>query len=940
MEFRLLGPVEVRHGGEVLALGGPRQRAVLGVLALRANEVVTVRTLVEAVWETAPASADTNIRTYVAALRRLLREGGESGERLVTRPAGYLFAAAPDEVDVLAFEELAGRGDRALAERNFVGAAGFFERALVLWRGEPLEDLELGPGPLMDIVRLRERRLAVAERHARALVGVGRHADVVAHVRPLLTRHPLRDGLWEALISALFQAGHHAEALDTYERMRTMLAEELGSDPTPALRRLHQRILTAGPAVSGRGSAGVPEPIPRQLPAPPASFTGRTAELATLTGVLDKAAAAGGTVVISALSGAGGMGKTWLALRWAQQHLDEFPDGQLFIDLRGFAPDAEPLAPSAALKSFLQGLGVAPGLLPADDDALAGLYRSRVAGRRMLIVLDNAYGLEQVAPLLPGSPTCTVLVTSRDRLTGLVTAHGAHLLPVDVLPESEARELLARRLGAERLAAEPEVVDDLLAHCGGYPLALAIIAGRAAAHPEFPLRTLADELCDGTARLAALDEGDPTADLSSVLSWSYTDLPAAEAEMFALLGSAPGTELGVPAVAALAAVPDAKARTVLRALERASLVQQSVPGRWRMHDLVHLYASERADQDLSPHTREAALDRLLGFYLHTAENAERLINPDTQPLRLGPPGPGVEPLTFDDESSSLAWFDTEHTNLLAALRLAVAQDRHRSVWQFALALDAYHVRRGHLHEDLAAWQAALNAADHLDDPESRALAHRHLGVAHADLARYDEALEHFREALALAEQADDLAGQARTHHTLAWAWGRRGEYRPAREHATRALHMFQALGNHVRAARTLNQVGWYSTRLGEHTEARGACETALEAHRRHHDREGEAHTLDSLGHIAHHTGRLPEALEYYRQALALYRDLGHTYSEADTLDRLGHTHLTAGRANAARVTWQQALDLYHAQHRTEQADQVRHQLSVLDEHNGPDMKEG
>lgn len=936
MEFRLLGPVEVRHGGDVLALGGPRQRAVLAVLALRANQVVTVRTLVEAVWETAPASADTNIRTYVAALRRLFREGGE---RLVTRPAGYLFAAAPDEVDVLAFEELARRGDRALSERDFVGAAGSFERALALWRGEPLEDLQLGPGPMMDIVRLRERRLTVAERHARALVGAGRHADAVAEVRPLLTRHPLRDGLWEALISALFEAGHHAEALDAYERMRTVLAEELGSDPSPALRRLHQRILTADPALSGPHSTGVPDPTPRQLPAPPPSFTGRTAELAALTGVLDKAAA-GGTVVISALAGAGGIGKTWLALHWAQQHLDRFPDGQLFIDLRGFAPDADPLPPAAALKAFLQGLGVAPGLLPTDADALVGLYRSRVAGRRMLIVLDNAHELEQVAPLLPGSPTCAVLVTSRDRLTGLVTAHGAHLLPVDVLPESEARELLARRLGAERLAAEPEAVDDLLARCGGYPLALAIIAGRAAAHPGFPLRALADELRDGTARLAALDEGDPTADLSSVLSWSYTDLPAVEAEMFALLGSAPGTELGVPAVASLAAVPAARARTVLRALERASLVQQSVPGRWRMHDLVHLYAGERARQDLSEHTRDAALDRLLGFYLHTAENAERLINSDTQPLQLGSPEPGVEPLAFDDEGAALAWFDTEHTNLLTALRLAVARGRHRAVWQFALALDAYHVRRGHLHDDLAAWQAALNAADHLDDPESHALTHRHLGVAHADLARHDEALQHFRKALALAEQADDLAGQARTHHTMAWAWGRRGEYRPAREHATRALHMFQALGNHVRAARTLNQVGWYSTRLGDHTEARGDCEAALELHRRHHDREGEAHTLDSLGHIAHHTGRLPEALEYYRQALSLYRDLGHTYSEADTLDRLGHALLAADRADSARVTWQQALDLYHAQHRTEQADQVRHQLSALDERNGPDTKGG
>jgi pentatricopeptide repeat protein len=930
VDFRLLGPLEVRRDGAVLALGGPRQRAVLAVLVLRANEVVTVRTLVEAVWETAPVSADTNIRTYIAALRRLLRECGEGGGRLITRPSGYLFTAGPDEVDLLVFEELAGRGDRALAEHDPVAAAGCFEQALELWRGDPLEDLELGQGPQMDIVRLRERRLAVVERHARALVGAGRHADAVAEVRPLLTQHPLRDGLWEELISALFQAGHHAEALDAYEQMREVLTEELGSDPSPSLQQLHQRILTAVPAASAPGGAGLSEPmIPRQLPAPPALFTGRAAELATLTGALG----AGGTVVISALSGTGGIGKTWLALHWAHQHLDRFPDGQLFIDLRGFAPHANPLAPPTALKVFLQGLGVAPGLLPADADALVGLYRSHVTGKRMLIMLDNAHDLEQVAPLLPGSPACTVLVTSRDRLTGLVTAHGAHLLPVDALPESEARELLMRRLGAERLASEPEAVDDLLACCGGYPLALGIIAGRAAAHPGFPLRALADELRDATARLAALDEGAPTVNLSSVLSWSYTALPATEAEMFALLGIAPGTELGVPAVAGLAAVPKTRAHAVLRALERGSLVQQNTPGRWRMHDLVHLYASERAHRDLSPHTRDAALNRLLSFYLHTAHHAEQLINQDTQPMKLGPPASGVHPLTVDNESAALAWFDTEHTNLLAALRLAVARGRHREVWQLALALDAYHVRRGHIHDDLAAWQAALTASDHLDDPESRALAHRHLGVAYADLARHDEALEHFQKALALAEQTHDIAGQARTHHTLAWAWGRQGEYRPAREHATRALHMFQTLGKPVREARILNQVGWYSAQLGEHAQARTACETALALHHQHHDREGEAHTVDSLGYIAHHTGRLIEALDYYRQALTLYRDLGHTYSEADTLDRLGHAYLAGGQPDQARTTWQRALELYHAQHRTDHADHVQQQLDSIDKHN-------
>ncbi|MGH3623143.1 MAG: ATP-binding protein, partial [Sciscionella sp.] len=351
-------------------------------------------------------------------------------------------------------------------------------------------------------------------------------------------------------------------------------------------------------------------PVPRQLPAPPRWFTGRARELATLTTALDEMAEQNNTVVISALAGTGGIGKTWLALHWANQHLDRFPDGQLFVNLQGFAPSRTPMTPATAVRSFLDAFGVDPARIPVDLDAQVGLYRSLVAGRRMLIVLDNARDATQVTPLLPGSPTCTVLVTSRDRLQGLVTGHGARPLPVDVLSESEARELLAARLGAQRVAAEPEAVAELLACCGGFPLALSIVAGRAQAHSEFPLAVLAAELREAATRLGALDEDDPAASLPAVLSWSYRALTSEHARVVGLLGIVPGPDIGLPAVASLTALPTSRVRAVLRVLERVSLLHQDTPGRYRMHDLVRLYVAEHAGRDQPEDVQEAALRQL------------------------------------------------------------------------------------------------------------------------------------------------------------------------------------------------------------------------------------------------------------------------------------------------------------------------------------------
>ncbi|WP_405889959.1 tetratricopeptide repeat protein [Streptomyces sp. NBC_00133] len=671
-------------------------------------------------------------------------------------------------------------------------------------------------------------------------------------------------------------------------------------------------------------------PLPRQLPAAQSVFVGRGDEQERLTSALEETMAVGRTVVISAIVGTGGIGKTWLARHWANQHVDRFPDGQLFVDLRGFSPQGEPMPPGVAVRNFLDAFGVDPSRIPVEPDAQAALYRSLVAGKRMLIVLDNARDTAQVSSLLPHSPTCTVLITSRNRLAGLIAAHGARSLPLDVLGEDEARELLAARLGAGRIAHEPDAVDALLVHCGGFPLALSIVVGRAEAHPGFPLAVLATELRDASTRLGALDDGDACASLPAVLSWSYAALPAEQARAFGLVGIAPGADISLFATAALTGLPVSRVGPVIRALERASLLQQDSPGRYRMHDLVRLYAADEASRDLAADDRDAALRRLADFYTHTAFAGDRILHPHRQLIHLDPPVSGCHPGTLGDEAAALQWFDAEHPCLLATQRMAAERGWHRTAWELAWALTTFHYRQGHLHDDLSVSRTALDSAYHLGSFVRQSMAHRLLGLAYARMDRQEEALEHIEQALALAERAHDPSNQAHAHRYLAWAWERSGEDRRALEHAARALRLFRAIGDTIWEADGLGLMGWYSARLGNYAQARIHCEKALVLHRDRRNRASEADTLDTLGYIAHHTDDHLRALDHYGEALALYRDIGNPYEEADTLDRLGQTHLALGHHGQAHRAWQRALELFQAQHRIGESSRIRQQLAALD----------
>ncbi|HEY0804948.1 MAG TPA: tetratricopeptide repeat protein, partial [Pseudonocardiaceae bacterium] len=689
-------------------------------------------------------------------------------------------------------------------------------------------------------------------------------------------------------------------------------------------------------------------------PAPPRLFTGRTTELADLDKALDEQVGPGGTmvisaiggvggigntttsldagatVVISAVRGAGGIGKTALALHWAYQHLHRFPDGQLYVNLRGFDPSGHAVAASDAVRGFLIGLGVDPATLPVELDDQAARYRSLVAGKRMLIVLDNARDLDQVIPLLPGSPSCTVLVTSRRHLAGLAALYDAHLLDLDVLPEPDAHDLLARLLGPERLVAEPASVADLLAVCAGLPLAVRIVAARAEHHPTFPLAVLADELRGVSARLDGLDAGDLLVNLCAVLSWSVRTLSPQAASLFGVLGSAPGPDISLPAAAALTALPERQVRAVLRELEHVSLVQQHMPGRYRMHDLIRLYATDTADHEVGGDVREVALRRVLDFYTHTAHTADRLLDPHRQAIQLDPPGPGVRPQPLPDVPAALSWLDTEHPALLAAQHTAASHAWHPGVWQLAWVLETFHIRRGHRHDRLAVWRAALAAAPHLPDPTPRIKAHRFLGRAYAVLGRHEEGTGHLHQALALAKEHHDPDQQAHTHLGLAAAWTLRGDDRQALNHTTHALNLYRAINQPEWEADALNQVGWLTALQGEYDTAHAHCQAALTLHRQHHNPDGEASTLDSLGYIAHHTGHHEQAIRHYQQALTLRRALGNIYDATDTLDALGHPHAALGEREQARVVWREALALYQEQGRDTGATRIQQQLDNLD----------
>ncbi len=590
MEFRLLGPLEVVGGGRDVRLGGTRLPALLATLLLHANQRVGHELLARVLWTQPPRAVGSNIRTYVAQLRARLVGAGEAASRLVTSGGGYRLEVRPGELDLAVFDGLVADGQRALERADRDAALDRLRRALDLWRGEPLTGVTGGPQLGVEAARLEERRADVAERWAELALATGRPEEAAVELGRVVPAHPLREQLWIQLMTALYRSGRQAAALAAYREAYRLLDQELGIRPGRPLQQLHQQILAADPALDrpyrrAAALASAP-PRPRQLPPDLAAFAGRAEGLAALDALVGRREGdRPGVVTVAVVGGTPGVGKTTLALHWAHRVAHLFPDGQLHANLRG-------VRSTDVVRGFLDALGVPAERIPAGPDGPAGLYRSLLADRRVLVVLDDAADAEQVRPLLPGGAGCLVVVTGRYRLSSLVASAGAQPVHLDLPSAAEARDLLARRLGATRVAAEPAAVDEVVARCGRLPLALSIVAARAVAHPDRPLAALAAELRRAHGSLDAFGDADPAVDLRSVFARSYHALGPAAGRLFQALGSRPVPTSSVTEAAGLAGVAVPVARTLLTELADAHLVSERGPDRYAMHALLRAYASE------------------------------------------------------------------------------------------------------------------------------------------------------------------------------------------------------------------------------------------------------------------------------------------------------------------------------------------------------------
>jgi DNA-binding SARP family transcriptional activator/tetratricopeptide (TPR) repeat protein len=931
-EFAVLGAVEAHIDGVPVVLGHARQRSVLAVLLVEAGRAVTVDQLIDRVWgDDPPQRAAGALYSYLSRLRQAVAGAGIGIER---RPGGYALTADPQTVDLHRFRRLVGQARHAESDR---AAADLITEALGLWRGEPFAGLDT-----LWLTSMRQsllgERFATELDHHDVLLRLGRHGELLPALSAAAAAHPLDERLAEQLMLALYRCGRQADADEQYRRIRRILADELGSDPGAGLRRLHERILAADPALTvaasdTRGTPGRPSPrpaVPAQLPADVRAFTGRERELAAL----DRSLAPPDdepplTVVL--LSGTAGVGKSALAVRWAHRVREAFPDGQLYVNLRGY--DAEqPVAVGDALAGFLTALGVRGPEIPPGVEERAGRYRSQLSGRRMLVLLDNASSVEQIRPLLPGTGSCLVLITSRDSLPGMVAIHGAERINLDLLPLPDAVVLLRRLIG-DRVDREPSVAEDLAAACARLPLALRIAAELAAARSDFSLAELVGELGDHRVRLDLLDAGDPRAEVRAVFSWSYQNLPADAARVFRLLGLHPGDTVHVEAVAALAGVEVGEARRLLGVLVRASLVQAVPGGRYGMHDLLRAYAAElAAAQDPEP-GRRAALTRLFDHYLARSVAAMSALYPE-----------GAAPA--GDTEAARNWIEAERPNLAAACTYGAAHGWHRLAVDLAGTLFRYLDAGGPVAEAVTVTASAVSAAQALGDRQAQARALSDLGRLHRRQGRLGEAADTYQKALILYADLGERAAEAVALRNLGSVHWRLGDYRQAADHYQRAWSHYQQLDDEAGQADASVRLALVDARLGDETEAAKRLGTALELYVRLGDRFSEAYVLSLLARISGDPedveraaarlaenvrlagdrtaeayvltdlaameagrGRLAEAAGHLRRALVLHRRIGDRASEAEALNDLGQVLRAAGDAAEARAQHEQALVL-------------------------------
>ena len=901
LDFCLLGPLRVRSGERDVPIGPGRQRALLATLLLSAGRMVPAAELIEALWGAAPPPAvRSSLQNHVMRLRRALGE-----PVVITQPGGYLIDIEPARLDVRRFETTLARAKAAAQTASWAAAAGLLRAGLELWRGQPLSGVDSEALERREVPRLTELRLQALETQLLADLYLGRHTEMISLARQLAVTYPLRERLHALLMIALYLDGQQAGALTAYQNVRDGLVIELGIEPGAELRRVHQQILKATPPAevlanvggAGAGLTAVPvpapraAPVPRQLPPLAGNFTGRDAELASLTSLASPTSLAGdvggqrGTSPVTVISGTAGVGKTALAVYWARQVANRFPDGQLYLDLRGYGPDGPGgrLSPAVALAGLLRSQGLPDRDIPADTEERAARYRSMLTGRRLLIVLDNAAAADQVRPLLPAAGGCLTVVTSRDMLAGLMARDGARRMELGPLPLPDAIALLSALTAGRVAAASPARIADLAERCARLPLALRVAAELVAARPGTSMASLTAELADQGLRLDLLDAGgDPRTALRAVFSWSCQQLDAETARDFRLLGLHPGPDFDEHAAAALTEHPVRLAAGSLTRLVRASLVQVDWgTRRYSMHDLLRAYAAEQVTAADGWTGRQAALSRLLDHYAGVAAAAMDVLYPAERHQRprvrpgetVADGGPAAGALAAGADAAR-SWLGAERRNLVGAVGFAAAGGWPVRAVQLAGTISRYLDAGGHYLAAVEVHGHAVSAARQAGDLAAEATALMNLGMAEVRLGRSARAASHLRRAVALSREAGDAPGEARATGDLGCLYLQLGHYDLARSCFWQALALFRQSGDRIGEARALVNLGDICRQRGRHEQAvryLGGSATLAAAIG---DEAARAYALAYLGDVRRRQGRYQAAARHLRQALRLCRRTG------------------------------------------------------------------
>ncbi|SDE11184.1 AfsR/SARP family transcriptional regulator [Glycomyces harbinensis] len=900
MEFRVLGPLEVLHDGVEVPLRGPLQRRALAVLILDAGLTVPMHRFIAAMWDgEPPATARRQVQNTVAALRRALA----AADPIEQAGDGYRLLHARSDLSLFKAEVA-----QAKSASDAESAAQLLTTALERWRGPVLAghggDLIASIG-----VGLEESRLDAAEARFDALLALGRHRETVDELRAAAAAHPHRQQFTGRLMLALYRCGDAATALRAYEDLRARLADELGIDPDRTLRETHTAILREDPGLDLH-SAPVPPATqsdsrisPALLPAALPGFTGREVELDRLRALAE------GDANLVVVAGTGGIGKTTLAVHWARKAADRFPDGQLYADLQGFDPHGAAVRPESVVRRFLEAFGIPAERLPDSVAAQLDLYRNMLADRRVLVVLDNAEDAAQVRPLLPGGPGNFTLATSRNLLTGLAVTEGADLVKLDVLDREQATLMLEQRVGAARVAAEPDAVQRIIAVCGGLPLALAILATRAATQPRFPLGHFADQLDGVEDGLGAFAEDDPLTDVRAVFSWSIASLGDEAARLFRLLGLHPGPHCTLAAAASLAGRPIAAVRPLLSRLLAASLIGEPLPDRYTVHDLLRVYAGELAAEN--PEEAAEATGRMLDHYLRSGCVAAELVTPRGRVPDLGRVPPGVLVVPFPDRPAALAWLAAEYPVVLNLIE----QSADDAAWNLAWTTVTYLNNRARRLEIIRTQRRALSAAERLRDVSKQLYSHRMIANQSIYTGDTDASEEHLGRALALCEAADDLDRGNVNHHFALFVLNVKADYAKALEHERVALEAFKAAGSELGQADARNGIGRLLAHLDlpeRLDEALASCEEAIALLEGLGNQEAQIQVWDSIAYIHHRSGRTAEAFAVFERAIAIARSLNAVTNEAEVFVSLGRVYADLGRTAEARASWVWASEILEA----------------------------